>query len=86
MYSLDKKALTWQQFDDLFQFFLESNLKNSIGFINNQTLQIFIHEARSVLQQPIERKKNRQGELTGDQVMYPLGPGVDILVQPKVFI
>lgn len=41
---------TWQEFDDLLQLLLKADLQDTVSFVNNQTLEVLIHEAGSILQ------------------------------------
>lgn len=40
---------TWQEFDDLLQFLLEADFQDTVGFVNDQTLEVLIHEASRIL-------------------------------------
>lgn len=44
-----RQILTGQQFDDLLQLLLKTHLQDAVGLVNNQTLEVFVHETRSIL-------------------------------------
>jgi hypothetical protein len=44
------KELTWKERDDPLHFFLESNLENSIRFIDNETLEVLGQKLRRIVE------------------------------------
>ena len=46
--------LTWKDSYDLFHLFLKSNLEDTICFINDETVEVFVHESWSILEEEAE--------------------------------
>ena len=44
------EVLTWQKFDNPFQFFLEPNVQDSISLVDDEALQILVKEVFRVLE------------------------------------
>ena len=64
---------TWQEFDDLLQLLLEADLQDTVSFVNNQTLEVLIHEASSILQRAREWRETNE-KSPGLNVCKNLGP------------
>ena len=57
--------LTWKDSYDLFHLLLESNLEDTICFVNDETVEVFVHESWSILEEEAGRGRGREREGEG---------------------
>ena len=65
------ERLTWQNLEDLFHFFFETNVENAIGLVNNQTLQVFEQKVARILQ--VVKQTTRRGHQNVDSLAELFG-------------